>query len=55
MKSKTNFVAMFLVWLFVFGVQSKAQQLSKEELNRRTIERRAVEAVIWACRRSITT
>jgi hypothetical protein len=47
MKSKTNFVAMFLAWLFVFGVQSKAQQLSKEELNRRTIERRTVEAVIW--------
>ena len=36
-----------ILWLLVFSVQCCAQELSAKELNRRTFERRAVEAVIW--------
>jgi hypothetical protein len=46
MKAKTQVVEIF-VWLLAFGDQTSAQRFSAEELTRRTIERRAVEAVIW--------
>jgi hypothetical protein len=46
MKAKTQVVEIF-VWLLAFGGQTSAQSFSAEELTRRTIERRAVEAVIW--------
>jgi hypothetical protein len=47
MKTKTHVVRVFLVCLLAFGGQSKAQDHSAEDLARRAIERRAVEAVIW--------
>jgi hypothetical protein len=47
MKAKAQVVGIFVVWLLVFGGQSIAQNFSAEELARRMIERRAVEAVIW--------
>src|SRR5262245_22574633 len=43
MKSKVTFVALVLM----VSSYTKAQNFSAEELNRRNIERRAVEAVIW--------
>ena len=36
-----------IVWLLAFIAQGRAENLFAEELNRRTIEWRAVEAVIW--------
>ena len=36
-----------ILWLLVFSAQCRAQEFSAEELSRRTIERRAIEAVIW--------
>jgi hypothetical protein len=47
MKAKAQVVGVSLFWLLAFGGQSKAQEFSAEELARRTLERRAVEAVIW--------
>jgi hypothetical protein len=46
MKAKTQVVGIF-VWLLAFGDQTVAQNSSAEELTRRTLQRRAVEAVIW--------
>src|SRR6478609_3858917 len=39
--------ALLFLFLFAFGSQGGAQDLSSEELTQRVIERRAVEAVIW--------
>jgi hypothetical protein len=47
MKAKAQVVGIFVAWLLVFGGQSIAQNFAAEELARRMIERRAVEAVIW--------
>src|SRR6266481_5572923 len=47
MKAKAQVVRLFLVWLLAFGAQSRAQEFSAEELTRRALQRRAVEAVIW--------
>jgi hypothetical protein len=47
MKSKTHIMAVSLIWLIALAGQSKAQELSADELKRRAIERRAVDAVIW--------
>jgi hypothetical protein len=41
---KTIFAALILIWAAVLG---NAQQFSADDLARRSIERRAVEAVIW--------
>jgi hypothetical protein len=35
------------VWLLAFVAQGRAQEFSAEELARRALERRAIEAVIW--------
>src|SRR5690349_13729842 len=43
---KTRMVIRIL-WLLVFSAQCRAQEFSAEELSRSTIERRAIEAVIW--------
>ena len=47
MKAKAQVVGIFVVWLLAFGGQTIAQNFSAEELTRRTLQRRAVEAVIW--------
>jgi hypothetical protein len=47
MKSKTHIMVVSLIWLIALAGQSKAQELSADELKRRAIERRAVDAVIW--------
>jgi hypothetical protein len=47
MKTKAPVVGVSLIWLLAFGGQSKAQEFSAEELARRTLQRRAIEAVIW--------
>src|SRR6476646_2309285 len=47
MKAKAQVVGIFVVWLLAFGGQTIAQDVSAEELTQRTIEWRAVEAVIW--------
>src|SRR6476619_201895 len=46
MKTKTQVVGIF-VWLLAFGGQTIAQNSSADELTRRTLQRRAVEAIIW--------
>jgi hypothetical protein len=40
--------------LFCLSAAAHTQNLTAEDLTRRTIERRAIEAVVWACPRSIT-
>src|SRR6476661_2869498 len=47
MKAKTQVVGIFVVWLLAFGGQTIAQNVSADELTRRTLQRRAVEADIW--------
>ena len=47
MKAKAQVVGIFVVWLLAFGGQTVAQNFSAEELTRRTLQRRAVESVIW--------
>src|SRR4029077_4067340 len=48
MQTKPNVVGfMLFVALSAFSGYGLAQNFSPEELNRRNIERRAVEAVIW--------
>jgi hypothetical protein len=47
MKAKAQVVGIFVVWLFAFGGQTIAQNSSADELTRRTLQRRAVEAIIW--------
>ena len=48
MKTKPNLESLMLfVALVAFSGGSFAQNVSPDELNKRTIERRAVEAVIW--------
>ena len=47
MKAKAQVVGIFVVWLLAFGGQTIAQDVSAEELTRRTLRCRAVEAVIW--------
>ncbi len=45
-----NFIAVALIGALAFGVDcttTQAQSLTGAELNRRTVERRAVDAVIW--------
>jgi hypothetical protein len=47
---KQNFIAAALVGVLAMGglaTQTLAQEFSSEQLNRRTLERRAVDAVIW--------
>ena len=56
MKTKPQLInAIFLVVLTAFAHRSVAADFSAAELNHRIIERRAVVAVIWACRQSTTT
>src|SRR6478752_7620193 len=45
--TKAKVVRVFLTWLLMLGAHGSAQAVSDEELSRRTIERRAVEAVVW--------
>jgi hypothetical protein len=47
MKPKAQVVRAFLIWLLAFDGQSNAQSFSVEDLAKRSIQRRAVEAVIW--------
>src|SRR6476469_7815618 len=47
MKAKAQVVGIFVIWLLAFGDQTVAQDSSAEELTRRTLQRHAVEAVIW--------
>ena len=48
MKTTLNLASLMLfVALGAFSSRSSAQNFSVDELNKRTIERRAVEAVIW--------
>jgi hypothetical protein len=47
MKAKAQVVGVSLIWPLAFCGQSKAQEFSAEELARRGLERRGVEAVIW--------
>ena len=44
---KAKIVGVLFVWLLAFFAQSRAQELSAEELAHSAIERRAIEAVIW--------
>jgi hypothetical protein len=47
MKAKAQVVGIFVVWLLAFGGQTIAQNSSADELTRRALQRRGVEAVIW--------
>ena len=47
MKTKPQLIRILLISLIAFGGHSFAQDYSAEDLVRRAIERRAVEAVIW--------
>jgi hypothetical protein len=47
-----KFVSAFTIGLALLAQPVTAQNmtpLTSDELNRRTVERRAVDAVIWAC------
>jgi hypothetical protein len=44
---KTKIVGVLFVWLLALGGQSSARSFSAEDLAKRAIERRAIEAVIW--------
>jgi hypothetical protein len=44
---KTIFAALGLIWAVA---SADAQQFSADEITRRTIERRAIEAVVWGIR-----
>jgi hypothetical protein len=47
MKTKAQVAGLVVVCLLAFGAQGGTQDLSSDGLTQRTIERRAVEAVIW--------
>jgi hypothetical protein len=47
MKTTQNTIAMALVCALLLITTAHAQTLSSDELNRRTLARRAVEAAIW--------